>query len=718
MRKLACLFVWSAAALLTACGGGSDEDAFRPGTSAPGTGGSTVTVSSVSLSSDKTSILNDGSETAEITAFVRDAGNVLLPNVPVTFTSSSGALEVRNPQTGAAGTATAVLSTAGVSTPRAVTITATAGGVSGTVTVQIAAAPPPVQVGTLTLTTSTPTIPSDGTLPATITAIARDQSNRFMQNVPVTFSSSSGGVTVVNGTTNANGQASATLGAASDPTNRNITVTASAGTITQTVAVQVTGTRLTVQGPAALVLNANATYTVSLVDSGDRGIPNRPLTVASARNNTVTPASLTTDAQGRATFTVTVTQPGNDTLTVTGLGLTATQPVAVNSDSFSFTAPATDNLEIPLGTPQTFTIRWLNNGTPVVGQPVAFSTTRGTLVPANGQVVTDGSGNATVTVSSTSAGGASVVAAGGTATASRAVEFVATVAQSIDVQASVFTLAPNEQTTLIAVVRDPTGNLVKNKVVTFTLQDVTGGTLSVATAITNSQGRAQTVYTAGSTASARDGVVVSASVQGASGAVTDSVAMTVARKELFISLGTGNSISEPNESQYKIQFTVQVTDANGNGVASTPLTVSILSTRYLKGARAYVNGSWAGYTAPVYTCTDEDTLVPATARNGQLDPGEDFNNSGRLEAGNIALVTPRQVTTNDQGFALLDVLYPQDHAYWLEVAIEARTSVQGTEFVRTQTFLVPGSTADFSTQTVAPPGPTSPFGTGVCTVPN
>jgi hypothetical protein len=200
--------------------------------------------------------------------------------------------------------------------------------------------------------------------------------------------------------------------------------------------------------------------------------------------------------------------------------------------------------------------------------------------------------------------------------------------------------------------------------------------------------------------------------------VTDSVAMTVARKELFISLGTGNSISEPNESQYKIQFTVQVTDANGNGVASTPLTVSILSTRYLKGTRAYVNGSWAGYTAPVYTCTDEDTLVPATARNGQLDPGEDFNNSGRLEAGNIALVTPRQVTTNDQGFALLDVLYPQDHAYWLEVAIEARTSVQGTEFVRTQTFLVPGSTADFSTQTVAPPGPTSPFGTGACTVPN
>lgn len=717
MRNVSSFLVWSATLLLAACGGGSSDDAFRtPATTAPGA--TTATVTSVSLSTNKPTILNDGSETAEITAFIRDAGNVGIAGVPVTYSSSSGVLEVRNAQTGASGTSIAVLGTAGVSTPRVVTITATAGGVSGSIQVQITAAAPAAAVGSLTVTTSTPTIPTDGTLPATITAIARDQSNRFIPSVPVTFSATSGGLAVVSGTTNANGQASATLGAASDPTNRNITVTAVAGTITQTVVVQVTGTRLNLQGPTALVLGSTSTFTVSLVDSADRGLPNRALTVSSARGNSVTPTALTTDTQGRATFTVNVTQGGNETITVTGLGLTANQPVAVNSDSFTYTAPTADNTEIPLATARTFSIRWLNGGNPVVGQPVTFTTTRGTIVPANGQVVTDSAGNATVTVSANSAGGAAIVATGGTATATRTAEFVASTAQFIDLQASSFTLSPNETSTLVAVVRDPTGNLVKNKVVSFTLQDVTGGTLSLASAVTNSQGRAQSVYNAGSTTSARDGVIITASVQGQSSTITKNVALTVARKELFIALGTGNSIDEPTVSQYKVQFTVQVTDSNGNGVAATPLTVSILSLRYIKGRRAFVSGSWAGYASPSYTCIDEDTLVPGTARNGVLDPGEDFNNSGRLEAGNIALATPRQVVTNDQGFALVDVLYPQDVAYWLEVSIEARTSVQGTEFARSQTFLLPGSTADFSSLQTGPPGPTSPFGVNDCPIAN
>ena len=67
---------------------------------------------------------------------------------------------------------------------------------------------------------------------------------------------------------------------------------------------------------------------------------------------------------------------------------------------------------------------------------------------------------------------------------------MATTPASIDVQPSAFAIATGQSSTLVAVVRDAPGNLVKNQTVVFTLVDVTGGTLSVGSAVTDSQGRA------------------------------------------------------------------------------------------------------------------------------------------------------------------------------------------------------------------------------------
>jgi hypothetical protein len=76
------------------------------------------------------------------------------------------------------------------------------------------------------------------------------------------------------------------------------------------------------------------------------------------------------------------------------------------------------------------------------------------------------------------------------------------------------------------------------------------------------------------------------------------------------------------------------------------------------------------------------------------------------------------VTTDVNGFALIDVYWPQEYAYWLEVTMEARTSVQGSEFAESTTFVLPGSVEDFATEGSSPPGPSSPFGTdGNCATP-
>jgi hypothetical protein len=713
MRKIALWFVVVGSSLLAACGGsGGTDNVFQ----APGAPGGTVaSVASVAISTDKTTILSDGTEVATITAFVRDAQNRLLAGVPVTFSASSGALTVTTGTTGGTSTtAVATLGTAGDPSSRTITVTASAGGFQSQTTVTVAPAQPAVTPATVTLQATTTTIPSDGSFPTTVTAFVRDSSNRFISGVPVTFTSTSGGISVTRGTTDATGTATADVASAGDPTNRTITVTATAATISTTIAVDVTGTVLNVTGPSALVLGQTSTYAISLLNSGGKGITGRTVTVTSARGNTLSANSLTTDVNGRANLGLTITQPGSETLTITSLGLTRTITVAVNADSFQVTAPAADGLEIPLGTAQPITVTWLSNGSPVVGQTVNFSTTRGTFngaVNATASAVTNGSGQVTVTVQSTNAGGGVINALSGTATTSRAVEFVALTAAAIDVQPGTFSLGPNESTTITATVRDSANNLVKNKLVNFGLQDITGGTLSAGAATTDSQGRAQVVYRASSSSSGSNAVTITASVQEGVVTISKSVGLTVGRLAVSISLGTGNTIEEPNAATYKRVYAVSVLDSNGNAVPGVAVSMSIYSLTYNKGFRTPTATGWT--TTVTATCADEDSN-----RNFVLDPGEDFNGDTFLTVGPIASVTG-SVTTDSKGQATVDVIYPQDWAYYLRVRLSAKTTVQGTEFARSVDFTLDGSATDFNDPKIAPPGTQSPAGiAAVCTDPN
>jgi hypothetical protein len=576
-------------------------------------------------------------------------------------------------------------------------------------------------VGTLTLLTSSPQIPSDGTAAATITALVRDANNNVMPNVAVTFQANSGALTLPQSAkTDQNGVLAATLNTAGDPTNRPITVTALAGGSTQaSVTVSVIGTGLTITGPTSLPLGSSGNYSVLLTNAGGTGIGGKVITVSSAKANGLSATQLTTDPQGRAAFTLSATNGGNDTLTANALGIAATQTVSVSADVFKFTTPAAKT-EISLGSNVVVTVQWQQNGVGVANQAINFSTTRGTLSAAT--VNTDGTGSASVTVSANNAGPAVITATNPSGTSVQLqIEFVATTPTTLDLQAEPFTLATNGQSTITAVVRDAAGNLVKNKTINFVLTDTTGGSLSVAQAVTDSQGRAQTFYNASNSTSPVDGVRIDATVQGLP-AITDFVALTVAQRQVFISLGTGNTILKPNDTQYQDPWVVQVTDAQGNGVDLVKLTVSVLSERYWDGIRVWNGSIWEtapGVEArPAAGCPDEDVN-----RNGVLDAGEDLNGNGRIEAGNIATVAAHTiggsaVTTDNNGFAFVDVFYPKEYAYWLEVTLDARASVQGTEFSKRATFLLPGSADDFNDSKKAPPGLTSHFGTdGLCATP-
>jgi hypothetical protein len=567
-------------------------------------------------------------------------------------------------------------------------------------------------VSRVSVLASSPSLPSDVGQTLTISVIVSDANNVAMEGVTVVMSTNSGTLTIADPVSDASGVVTGVLNSGGDPTNRPITINATAGGVTGSVTVNVIGTTLSISGPAALPQGDSATYTIVLADAAGKGIANQTVDVTSSNGNTLAATSLTTDVGGQAQVQVTASAAGSDTLSAMALGLTASTPLNVSNDSFAITAPAAGT-EIVLNTATPVDLTWTIGGVNQDGQTINFSATRGTLSAPS--AVTAG-GVASVTISSTNAGPAIITATNAAGTSTQVqVEFVATVPASIDVQANPFTIGPSEQSAISAIVRDPANNLVKNAVVLFDLQDVTGGQLSVATATTNSQGRAQTFYTSSSTTSANNGVVITATVQ-SNPAIFANVNLTVAQRELFVSIGTGNSIFEPNTAQYRKEFIVQVTDSQGNGVSGVTVQAGILSNAYYKGfwffdllASAWVQNVTAG------PCADEDVN-----RNGVLDAGEDANNSNRIEAGNIATAVAQNGTggtfvTDAGGFGIVDVFYPQDHSQWVHVTLQATTSVQGTEFAEASNFILPISGEDVDDMNEAPPGSISPFGlSGTC----
>jgi hypothetical protein len=573
-------------------------------------------------------------------------------------------------------------------------------------------------VSDIQLLVSSPQIASSGTDTVTLTAVVRNENNVVVPDIPVGFSTDDGNIRVVQATTDETGTAEAIFEVGANQANRTATVTANASGLEDSVTLEVVGTSVAVSGPSSAVLNDRIIYTLTLQDSAGEGIAGETLEVTSALGANINPPTPVTDASGQATVTLIPTTPGTDTITVTGANATASQQLEVSPDSFLFIQPAPPPAEVrdvPLDTPFPVTVRWTSSGVPVIGQPINFSATRGDLTPS--LALTNGQGQATVDIQANSAGPSIITAAdvGGGPSAQIEILFVATEAAELNLQASPATLGTNppgsdgEQSTITAIVRDPNDNPVKGKIVNFSLEDVTGGSIFPSSAVTDEFGRASTVYTSGSVPSAENAVTISALVADTP-AASDTVNLTVARRELFITLGTGNQISEPDPTRYQLPYSVLVTDAVGGPVAGARVTLDIIPTAYYKGNYPTFDNVWIqNITAGPCLNEDEDG-------DGILDPGEDLNDNNRLDPGNLATLSPPSAITGEDGFALFDVLYAQEFGNWVDVRLVAEARVTGTEAEEITRFNLPVLSDDLNQEDVRPPGSPSPFGVGtLCT---
>jgi len=739
--------------LLAACGGdsftGSGDSPTGPGGTKP-----PAAVASLTLGTTTTSIPSDGSASTTISAIAKDSSSATVSGATVTFSVSGGAsITTTQGTTDSTGAAQATL-TAGTATPGStVTVTATSGTASGTKDITIADARK-----TMLLLTSSPQVPSDNTAPATISAIVKDANNNLLAGVPVLFQVTSGAIVpvqtaagkssspvVVAGTTDANGLAQASVTTPGDPSNRAITVNATAGTATGKVTLTVSGSTLSLTGPNNLVLGNTSTCTVVLSDSSGHGVGNQTVNVASAKNNTLSAASVVTDANGRATFTVKGTNGGTDTITASGLGLSQSISVAVSTQSFNITAPA-DGTKVALGANQPVTVTWTNNNAPVAGQPVTFSTTRGTVSQTTA-INTDANGQATVNATSTSSGPAIIQATGAGVTAQLNLDYFAQTPSQVSFQAQPTTVAVQGQSTLIAQVRDANNNLVEGATVNFNIAtDPTNGALSAASAQTDAQGRAQVTYTAGNSSSGANGVSITATVTGAPVATAK---LTVGGQSLFLTFGTGATVNPAGPAIYQVTYTVIATDSHGAGVPNVPISASVLPVAYGKGvwacrgtdtvlhqyASTLTTDTFAYKSQPM--CVNEDTdytgniasqdpPAPATCTNllnntTITSHQKDYNCSGTLEPGNAASVSQSAAVTDATGRMDLVITYNRDHANWLKVKLIASTTVQGTESSANTIIDLLGTDTDFGNKAcgIAVPGQISPYGSAAtCANPN
>jgi hypothetical protein len=560
----------------------------------------------------------------------------------------------------------------------------------------------------------------------TVQAVVKGAGNVGLSGVAVAFATDTGTLTNAAAATDASGVATATFSAGANRTNRLATVTVSSGNAVGSVQIQIAGTKLTYSGATTVPLGQAVPVSVKAVDSTGAPIASLAVAISSSLGNGLSASSVVTDATGNGTVTYTATHAGNDTLTFSGGGTSITPQLIISAANFSFTSPAA-NTQVAVGASQALTVTYLVNGQPQANQTITFTSTVGVVTPSSS--TTNAQGQATAAVASSTAGPAVVQASvsGASVQATLPLSFVAQSPAKVVLQISPTALSPNlsgnttQQSTVLATVTDGNANPVSGATVNFNaVTDPSGGHLSQASAATDSSGQASVQYIAGPNTSPAGGVQLQATALSctpvSAGSCTASANLTVTGSALFIALGTGNTIGNSDPQTYQKDYTVYVTDANGNAVQGVNLTMSVIPTRYGKGQLVYSGGSWV-YGNNVVFCANEDLNL-----NGVLDPGEDFNGNGRLDPGNVVLLSTGgaagQVTTDAQGRATISLFYAESYAPWVEVKLKAQATVSGTESSTFTIFTIAGSSADFTSATTPPAGVQSPFGVNACNMPN
>ncbi|GAB3033944.1 Ig-like domain-containing protein [Bowmanella dokdonensis] len=562
---------------------------------------------------------------------------------------------------------------------------------------------------------------SSGSGQTVIIASVKNDNNNAMEGVAVQFSSDSGLLEVTEPVTLADGTARAILTTPNDPENRDITVTAASGNLSSSVIVKVVGTEISISGTRSVTVNSASTLTVALTNSEGNPIANRQVTLTAGDNSRLSATGgsrgennallVMTNVNGVATVTYESDSAGSDTIQASALNSSDSFDITIQQDDFTFSSVPSD--DVALNETASLTVTWLQNGSPLVGGLVSLTTSRGVITSAN-PVATNASGQVSFTLESNNAGIASLTASGDDGSGSEVtvtteVAFVATQSSTLVADASPDIIgADGDTSTITAVVRDNSGNLVKGAVVNFNVSDVSTGSISPNQATTNSKGVATTIFTSGSVTS-QEAVVISAVVSGTPSA-NDTVTLTVGGQAFDVSLGTGSLIQKPDDVTYLKEFAVFVSDTVGSPVPNVDLTLSATPVKFNQGG-VYRKGFWIWNAALEVWETQVTAVCPNEDINGNgfLDAGEDNNGDGQLTPGIVGTISFSDGdSTDENGQANLDYRYPREYGAWYDAEIGVFAQSAGSEAKESMKYTLGVAADDLSNE--ASPPPNSPYG--------
>ena len=586
----------------------------------------------------------------------------------------------------------------------------------------------------ISLSASPASINSDGSTTSTITVNALNSSNAMLSGITVTLSTDTGVLSAASIVTDSTTPATATLSYGGNQTNRTATITATAGTVSAQIPIQIVGSTVTLASSASSIPNDNATtvtLTATAKDAGNHIVPGAAVTLTQSGvgSVTITNATGTTDSSGTFTTTVTGAITGAVTITATALGATSTIALTVTpvTASFAIDQLTLDSVVITFPSNKTTAMAMNASATPFtphslnirVNAPsgitqVTFATTIG-LWDSTSTVVTKtvSGGKASATLTTTNTGVANIQVYNA---ADADTQDTFTVAMSsgaapakIVLQASP-TIVPASvgtttgSSTLTATVYDLSNNPLGGQPVAFSIINPTSGgeTISPVVAMTAtttsgslSLGQARASFTSGSMASGAGGIKINALVVGTTVATGtppsgNNVAIVIGGTAGSIAFGQATVIgTDSTSANYVWPMSILVADSNGNPVSGATVSLSLWPI-------AWSTGVTAACMPDADNGTNEGTFYNEDINeNLILDPGEDgtrtyyANGVTASTAGtkdhyitptnSQAGTLPATVTTDSNGVAAFNLTYPKQSAIWTKDRIRATTLVQGSE---------------------------------------
>jgi hypothetical protein len=584
----------------------------------------------------------------------------------------------------------------------------------------------------INLSASPATVKSDGTTSTVVTVTALDASNASMSGVVVAMSTDAGVLGASSVTTNATTPATVSFSSPGNPINRTATITATSGSVSKQIPVQIVGSTVTLNASASSLPNdgiSTITLTVTARDAGSNVVKEAAVAITKSGSGdvTITPETGTTDKNtGVFTATIKGVTAGSVTLTAAALGATSTPtnitvtPVGANfaidqqtlngiviANNATTAMKIGDALALQVNAPTSTT--------------VTFATTIGVWDGGTRQDVTKPvvAGKATATLGTTQSGVASVqVYADANNKDTRTVAMSSGAAPyRIIIQASPTNVPVSVGTTtgsstLIATVYDntfPTPNPISGVPVLFSIINPTSGgetvlPVVVSTAATTtgglSLGQASAAFTSGSMASSADGIKVRASVVGTTVATNTAPSGNDAKIIIggvagSIAFGQATVIQELNAATYSWPMSILVADSAGAAVANAEVSLSVWPIAWSTGEALGCAYDSDDSTLNRGTFWNEDRnenmfldATPAPAEDGARWYYADKTRAtfylgtqdGYITPTNSASGTvPSKVTTDANGVATFNLNYPKQSAIWTVVRMRATTKVLGSE---------------------------------------